>query len=217
VAKCSTGKRHGGSRRKWLRGLLCGLLLLPGSVLAESAFDDTPWADAAGPHGIAPALLYALALVESRRTIDTDRIGPWPWVIRTPTGSYWFDSRERAEKGLRAVIAAWPAKSVDVGIAQINLGWHAERFDDPTRLLDAEYNLRIAAAILADAVASTRDTVLGVGRYHHWASEGRARAYGERVWGTYRELTLGRFGVAEGTGGAGTSQRSVVRLPQAGQ
>lgn len=201
--------------RAWLGGLFCGLLLAPAPVwAAEPVFDDTPWAQAADPHGIDPALLYALALAESRRTIDVDRVGPWPWVIRTPTGSYWFDSRERAERGLRAVIAQWPAKAVDVGIGQVNLGWHAERFDDPMRLLDAEYNLEIAAAILADAIASTRDTVLGVGRYHHWASERRARVYGERVWGTYRELTLGRFGVAEESDDGSTGNRAVVGLPR---
>jgi hypothetical protein len=157
----------------------------------EIDFDGSAWARAADPHGLDPALLYALTLVESRRTVAPDRIGPWPWVIRTPTGGYWFNSRERAERGLRAVLAKWPAKRVDVGVAQVNVGWHADRFDDPMELLDLEYNLEVAAAILADAIDSTRDTVIGVGRYHHWASEARSRNYGQRVWWTYREVTFG--------------------------
>lgn len=167
-------------------------LLLPSTARATDLdFAGSAWARAAGPHGLDPALLYALTLVESRRTVAPDRVGPWPWVIRTPTGGYWFNSRERAEKGLEAVLAEWPAKRVDVGIAQVNVGWHAERFDDPMKLLDLEYNLEVAAGILADAIDSTRDTVLGVGRYHHWASESRSRAYGRRVWWTYRDVTFG--------------------------
>lgn len=176
-------------------GFACALLLLASAAPARAAqldFEGSAWARAARPHGLDPALLYAVALVESRRTVDVERVGPWPWVIRTPTGGYWFDSRAQAERGLRAVLAKWPAKRVDVGIAQVNLGWHRDRFDDPMALLELETNLRVAADILADAIASTRDTVLGVGRYHHWASEGRSRRYGQRVWWAYRDVTFSR-------------------------
>lgn len=176
---------------------LCGVLAFaslaapsPSAHANDLDFDGSAWARAAGPHGLDPALLYALTLVESRRAIAPEMIGPWPWVIRTPTGGYWFNSRERAEQGLEAVLAKWPAKRVDVGIAQVNVGWHANRFDDPVKLLGMEYNLEIAAGILADAIDSTRDTVIGVGRYHHWASESRSRAYGQRVWSTYRDVTF---------------------------
>lgn len=188
-------------RARWVRTVVgqsvCAVVALVALVSPSPAhandldFEGSAWARAAGPHGLDPALLYAIALVESRRTVGPNRIGPWPWVIGTPTGGYWFNSRERAEKGLRAVLAKWPAKRVDVGIAQVNVGWHRERFDDPMKLLDLEFNLKIAAGILADAIDSTRDTVLGVGRYHHWASEPRSRAYGERVWRTYRDVTFG--------------------------
>lgn len=201
--------------RCWLaRSLLAAALLVPSALPAELELHDTAWAEAAHREGIAPALLYALALVESRRTLETGRVGPWPWVIRTPTGSYWFDSRERAEEGLRAVIEKWPGWAVDVGLAQVNLGWHAERFDDPLRLLDADYNLRIAAAILADAISSTRDPVVGIGRYHNWASDERTRGYGERVWQTYRELTLGPFDAdADSDSASGGTGRLRVALP----
>lgn len=170
---------------------VAALLLPPSADADDLEFDGSVWARAVAPHGLDPALLYALTLVESRRTVAPERIGPWPWVIRTPTGGYWFNSRERAESGLEAVLAQWPAKRVDVGAAQVNVGWHDDRFDDPMKLLDLEFNLKIAAGILADAIDSTRDTVLGVGRYHHWASEPRARAYGQRVWWTYRDVTFG--------------------------
>lgn len=167
------------------------LALVSGTVpAAPPGLDESPWARAARPHGIDPALLYAVTLVESRRTLAGGRIAPWPWVLRTPTGGYWFRSRAAAERGLRAVLARWPAHRVDVGAAQVNLGWHAARYEDPYRLLDLAYNLEVAARILAEAIDSTPDPVLGIGRYHHWASERRARLYGERVWWAYRNVTF---------------------------
>lgn len=175
--------------------LALGLLLA--AVAGERAagapldFDGTAWAQAARPHGIDPALLYAIGLTESRRTVAPGRTAPWPWVLRTPTGGYWFDSREAAARGLRAVLEKWPPRRIDVGAAQVNLGWHRSRFTEPERLLELDYNLEVAAAILADAVASTRDPVIGVGRYHHWVAEDRTRAYGRRVWGHYRAVTFG--------------------------
>ncbi|MDZ7788060.1 MAG: hypothetical protein U5K73_08085 [Halofilum sp. (in: g-proteobacteria)] len=82
------------------------VLVSPSPVYANDLdFDGSAWARAASPHGLDPALLYALTLVESRRTVSPEMIGPWPWVIRTPTGGYWFNSRERAEQGLEAVLA----------------------------------------------------------------------------------------------------------------
>lgn len=171
--------------------ILLLLALLPGlASAAPPGLEDSPWARAARPHGIDPALLYALTLVESRRTLAGGQIAPWPWVLRTPTGGYWFRSRAAAERGLRAVLARWPARRVDVGAAQVNLGWHAARYEDPYRLLDLAYNLEVAARILAEAIDSTPDPVLGIGRYHHWASERRARRYGERVWWAYRNVTF---------------------------
>jgi hypothetical protein len=163
-----------------------------GAHAAGLDFADSAWSRAAHDHGLDPALLYALTLVESRRSLDGDRVGPWPWVIRTPRDSYWFESRARARKGLKAVLAEWPAKRVDVGAAQVNVGWHRARFDRPAQLLDLETNLRVAAAILADAIASTQDTVVGVGRYHHWGDAARSRHYGQRVWWTYRAITFGQ-------------------------
>jgi hypothetical protein len=176
----------------------CGLLGLSGAATAEQLdFQGTVWYKVARKAGIDPALLYALALAESSRQVGDDRYTPWPWVIRTPTGGYWFDSREAAERGLRAVLAKWPAKRVDVGAAQVNLGWHRRRFDSPERLLGLRYNLRVAAAILARTVGSTGDPVMGIGRYNEWLDRGRARTYGRRVWTYYRKLAFGHDAPAD--------------------
>jgi len=181
------------ARVRWLAGgvaLTAAIASLWVPPVRALDFDGTVWSDVAGEVGVDPGLLYALALTESGRELGEQGHSPWPWVIRTPSGGYWFDSRAAARRGLEAVRAEWPADRVDVGAAQINLGWHRHRFGDPAKLLDLRHNLRIAARILADSVASTRDPVLGIGRYHHWQDRERSRSYGQRVWGKYRRITL---------------------------
>jgi len=192
VSVCRAPGCGGFARR--LAGMLVALVLLAsGAASAGEPIDlaGSAWARAARPHGIDPALLYALTLVESRRALGGHRVAPWPWVIHTPTGGYWFNSYASARRGLKAVLRKWPAKRVDVGAAQINVGWQRARFGDPAELLDLDRNLQVAAAILAGTIASTPDPVIGIGRYHHWASDARSRAYGQRVWWAYREVTFG--------------------------
>lgn len=174
-------------------GLAMLLLLYPlRPALGQTLeFGGTPWAEAADRHGIEPALLYALTLVESRHSVGPNRVAPWPWTINTPNGSRWFDTRAEAREALDDMLERWPAKRIDIGAAQINLGWHADQVDDPHRLLSLEHNLEVAARILARSVETTSDPVLGVGRYHAWAPESRARSYGRKVWRMYRDVLAG--------------------------
>ncbi len=182
----------GGGRRGWI---LAAVLLLAPLQPAYGELPDlrgTPWAEAADRHGLEPGLLYALTLVESRHRVGPERVAPWPWTIHTPEGGRWFDSRADARAALSRMLERWPAKRIDVGAAQINVGWHADRISDPLQLLDLDYNLRVAARILARAVESTGDPVLGVGRYHAWVDRARARRYGREVWRMYSDLLAGR-------------------------
>lgn len=48
------------------------------AAAAPLDFRATAWAAAARPLGIDPALLYALALTESRRTLGPERYAPGP-------------------------------------------------------------------------------------------------------------------------------------------
>lgn len=182
----------GSGRRGWMLAAALLLAPLPPAQGAAPEFRGTPWAEAADEHGLEPGLLYALTLVESRHRVGPKRVAPWPWTVHTPDGGRWFDSREEARAALADMLERWPAKRIDVGAAQINVGWHADAIDDPLRLLDLEYNLDVAADILARAVESTSDPVLGVGRYHAWVDRARARRYGREVWSMYRDIIAGR-------------------------
>lgn len=71
---------------------------------------------------------------------------------------------------------------------QVNTLWHSQRVRDPQDLLDPATNLRVAAVILAEAMKSTPDLELGIGRYHHWTDETKSRAYAKRVIGVWHRL-----------------------------
>ena len=80
------------------------------------------------------------------------------------------------------------SSNIDIGIMQVNLRWHGHRVADPLTLLEPDSNIRVAAAILREAIDSVpTDLELGVGRYHS-SDPSRARAYGRRVLGIYQGL-----------------------------
>lgn len=72
---------------------------------------------------------------------------------------------------------------------QVNIRWHGHRVDDPTDLLDPLTNLRVGAAILREAMESTDDWHVGIGRYYTWSDPKASRRYGERVMHFHKKLT----------------------------
>ena len=168
------------SKRQYLGAaiLLC-LLNFALAPRAAVALDlaGTAWATAAAPYALDPTLLYAIGLMESGRPRDGG-LAPWPWTLYLPgQGGVFLASRAQALSTLRANLGT----AVDIGLMQVNLRWHGHRVARPEELLDPTRNLEIAAAILAEALAtSPGDLELGIGHYHH-PGERRARAYGRTV------------------------------------
>ena len=144
------------------------------------------FATAAKEMGIDPLLFYSVALAESARSVGDGNISPWPWALRA-NRSYYPESREAAEPILARLLAEH--KSVDIGWTQINSRWNGHRVNSLADLLDPETSLRIGATILREAIdSSPGDLELGVGRYHNWDDEARARNYGARVLAIRRNL-----------------------------
>jgi len=84
------------------------------------------------------------------------------------------------------------AGDLRIGLLQVSLEDHGDRFGDPATLLDARVNLIVAAGILVDAIRSAGDDLaLGVGRYRHPRDDRAARLYGRRVL-ALRERLRGR-------------------------
>lgn len=161
----------------WLVALL---LASPQALLAQVDLKTI-----AARHGLDPVLLYSVALAESARVVDGAKVAPWPWTIRSSRyGPRYFSSREMAETHLRELLEAG-VKNIDVGLMQINLRYH--KIADPYRLLDPEHNIDLGARILRQALDSTEDRIMAVGRYHS-SDTLRAYVYGYRVWQIYHRI-----------------------------
>lgn len=160
---------------------------------AEASLSGTMYEAPALEYDLDPALLYSVALAESARGADSG-LQPWPYTLRVLTeAGFYGKSREEAARQLEAYLAKHG--SVDIGIMQVNTRWHGHRVEDVTQLLDPSVGLRVGAEILREAIDSAPgDLVLGVGRYHNWADEERARNYGQRILAIYENIlrVLGR-------------------------
>tara|TARA_E500000318_G_scaffold111610_1_gene130835 strand:+ start:1463 stop:2026 length:564 start_codon:yes stop_codon:yes gene_type:complete len=142
---------------------------------------------AAQGENVDPLLLLAIALKESKRGVE-EGVSPSPFAIRDATGSYYFDNKWDAERYLESSISAGNT-NIDIGMMQINYGQHKGFVTDPKTMLDPYLNARIGARILRQALDSVpSDTVLGIGRYHHWRDEKRARDYGADVIEMWKKL-----------------------------
>jgi hypothetical protein len=153
----------------------------------RQSFPGPLWKQAAKAHGIDPVLLYSVALFESGRQGGKNRVGPWPFALhfnQADVSIYALSAREA-----RFVLARVTTDNVDIGLGQVNYKNHKDKVQRREDLLDPKINLTVASKILAEALSSTPDQELGVGRYHSW-TEWRARAYGRKVLTIFRALKV---------------------------
>ena len=143
------------------------------------------WQRAAAAHGLDPLILYAIGVHESGRGDAERRLRPWPYAINTPRGPVYAADVGEA----RRVLARWGHDGrLDIGPMQINLRYHRGRVASPAALLDPATNIRIAARILAEAIAAEGgDVWAGVGRYHS-TDPRRAQRYVAAVSETFRRV-----------------------------
>lgn len=151
--------------------------------------DRSVWLQAAEKHDVEPLVLYAVALVESKRSRPDGFVRPWPWTLHTPEeGALYFDSYASALAKLEQLIAAGEAM-VDVGIMQVN--WHfnghlAEH--DAERLLMPAHNIEIAARLLREHLTARKgDLKYALARYHSSRID-RGLAYAEFALFILRQL-----------------------------
>ncbi|MBS4052566.1 MAG: transglycosylase SLT domain-containing protein [Methylomonas sp.] len=147
----------------------------------SSKLQNTIWWQVGMRHQIDPYLLYAVALVESRKHGKQNQVTPWPWAINNAGKSFVPNSQKEAEILLNKILNEGQ-RNVDVGIMQVNLHWHGHRVAKPEHLLNPNTNLEIGAALLAEAIKSAPNNLaLGVGRYYSWKHTTAAVEYGQQV------------------------------------
>lgn len=127
-------------------------------------------------HGVPPASLYAVALTESSRKLPRG-VRPWPWTINVAGKGYRYATRLEAWSALQQFMKRHPLKRIDVGVAQVNLGWNGSRFRSTWEAFDPYTNLNVAAAILRECRDSTGDWLAAAGCYHHPAGGKPAARY----------------------------------------
>lgn len=155
-----------------------------------SPLNGTMYAEPAMSAGIDPLLLYSVALAESAWKGDQNgSIQPWPYTLRVAhLGGNYQQSIDDANKELEAYLQQYD--SIDIGIMQVNSRFHGHRVERLADLLIPEIGLRVGAEYLRETIDSAPgDLQLGIGRYHHWADETRARSYGRRILAIYNNLT----------------------------
>lgn len=135
---------------------------------------------AAHDAGVPSVVLFAVALQESGMRLQ-GRFIPWPWTLNIAGNAYRYRTRAAACRALRAALPIVGATHVDVGLAQINLGYQRERFPDPCDALDPYRNLDAAASILREQHVAGEDWLVAVGRYHRPAGGVIAARYRRQV------------------------------------
>lgn len=92
-------------------------------------------------------VLYSLALAESSYELSHG-VRPWPWTLNVAGKAYRYPTRWEAYQATLSFIQRYPLKRIDVGIAQINLGWNGHYFNSVWHAFDPYLNLRVAARLL---------------------------------------------------------------------
>lgn len=167
-------------RKYLLMAVLC--LTVPACVHAEE-IPPPAYQLAAQRAGVPSEVLYAVALTESGLRMNKGnrkkriQLIPWPWTLNIAGKGRFFKTRSDACNVLVETLKTVPAKRVDVGLGQINYGYHAERIPAPCDLLDPYLNLSIAAEILKEQHREWEDWLVAIGRYHAPADMDRAVSY----------------------------------------
>jgi hypothetical protein len=158
--------------------IACWTSTLIGVTGAQAAQPIVPPAYqlAADAAGIPATLLWAVALQESGLKWGS-RLAPWPWTLNVAGVSVRFATREYACQGLRRALRRVPPTRVDVGLAQVNMGYHGKRASTPCELLDPYGNLAVAAALLLELHQPDESWIVTAGRYHHPAGGAEAARY----------------------------------------
>lgn len=165
------------------------LMMLAGVVLMATVIDATAAArvvkqvipDAyrqiAAEEKVPAESLYSLAMAESTRKTEWGN-KPWPWTLNVAGKGYRYETREEAWEALLGFMQRYPLRRIDVGVAQVNLGWNGHHFPTFRDAFDPYTNLRAAARILRACYdARPGSWIKAAGCYHHPAGGQAANTY----------------------------------------
>lgn len=166
---------------RWCALNAIGLLLI--ALPAVSREVPPGYHEVAQKEGVPAEALYSLALTESSWKLpktypQAGEIHPWPWTLNVTGRSYRYASRREAWLALQGFLKTTSPKRIDVGIAQVNLGWNGHHFHSSWEAFEPYTNLQVAARILRACYdANPGSWVTATGCYHHPAGGQPANRY----------------------------------------
>lgn len=89
----------------------------------------------------------------------------WPWTLNVAGRGLFFRTREDAYQAIRSLINAGRS-DFDVGIMQVNWGYHRQRFASPWDALLPATNIRVAEDILNENYRKTHSVAKAIAYYH---------------------------------------------------
>ncbi|SAL51015.1 lytic transglycosylase catalytic [Caballeronia cordobensis] len=117
-----------------------------------------------------PKILAGIALNESAYNGRA-----WPWTLNVAGRGFFFRTREDAYRAVRYLISNGRS-NFDVGIMQVNWGYHGKRFASAWDALAPATNIRVAEDILNENYRLTHSAVKAVA-YYHSANPAPGREY----------------------------------------
>lgn len=176
--------------RKVMMAMCFNLTVVQASLAVPVGFQTV-----ARLEGIPPEALYALALSESARALPQGQHS-WPWTLNVAGRGYHYETRLAAWQALQQFLKNTPPKRIDVGIAQVNWGWHGHQFRSSWEALEPYKNLQVAGYLLRQCWDKKPGSWLAAaGCYHHPAGgapanryQARVKAHLERIENNYASL-----------------------------
>lgn len=159
--------------------LIMATLLIPNAARSQSLAPPA-YMLAASRAQVPSSVLYAVALQESG-TRWRGRLVPWPWTLNVAGTPLRFATHGQACAALQGALKDTPKERIDVGLGQINLGFHPQRYRQPCDLLNPYDNLAIAADILHEQRLPGEGWLPAIGRYHRPAGGAAAQRYSQSV------------------------------------
>lgn len=111
-------------------------------------------------NSVDPKVLAGIALNESGLNGRA-----WPWTLNIAGRGFFFKTREDAYRVVQSLIAQGRS-DFDVGIMQINWGYHARRFASPWDALAPATSIRVAEDILNENYSKTHSVAKAIAYYH---------------------------------------------------
>ncbi|MGR3807783.1 lytic transglycosylase [Pasteurella testudinis] len=132
----------------------------------------------AAQQNVPAKMLFAISLNESGTKLASKKVLPWPWTLNVAGKSYFYPTREAACSALQDFVKRFPLKNIDVGLAQVNIGWNGKRFfSNHCDGFEPFENLRVASIILKTCYNTHKDWVNAAGCYHHPKGGAPAKRY----------------------------------------